>query len=274
MALAISLLTISSVSFLIAAFMHNFAYGLFWSTLLHVVHFMVFGSGYILPFEQVWTNYFWSGLLFALAGWILAVMLKIPAFLNGAYYGQVFDSEFAKKKGVTYTSESGDKWKTFGKFLVTILIIAVAHIVYELNVSGFPKWGGGIVLFVLDIVAWIVFYFLFRSDEKTVLFNSSDPKAEVRTIMFNMIVLQSIYNLTYFIFQAVDCPNWSSNSPNVYAGDECALFYDKQWYFWVSLIVGGFALIWAIAVGMYARGRSPGGDEDVNASYKPLKAQA
>ena len=266
MALAISLLTISTVSFLIATFMHNFAYGLFWSTLLHVVHFMVFGSGYILPFAQVWTDYFWSSLLFALAGWILAVMMKIPALFNGSYYGQVFDTSFAKKKGVIYTPESGDKWKTFGKFLVTVILIAAGHIVYELNISGFPKWAGGIVLVVMDILAWVAFYFLFKSDEKTVLFNSDDPKAEVRTIVFNMIVLQLIYVLTYFIFQAVDCPHWSDNSPNIFAGGECITFYDKQWYFWVSLIVGGFSLIWAIAVGMFARGRSSGDKE-----YRPLK---
>jgi hypothetical protein len=272
MTLAISLLTISTVSFLIATFMHSFAYGFFWSTLLHVVYYMIFGSGFLLPTSQVFVNYFWSAFLFSVAGYVLAIMLNIPALLNGAYYTQVFDKDF-KKSRVQVAVRSGDKLKTFGKFLVTILIIAVGHIVYELNVSGFPKWAGGIILIALIPVAWfLAFYLLFRTEDnkRTALFNSNNPNGEVLSIAFHMTISQAIYALAYIIFQAIDCPNWDEKAPTVTDG-ECGIFIDGQWYFYSSLIAGGVILVYAIVVGIASRGYTTKEEMDSRAEYSPLK---
>jgi len=282
MALAISLLTISTISFLVATFMHNFAYGVTWSLLLHVVHYMVFGSGYILPTSQIFVNYFWSTLVFGVAGWILAMLLRIPAFLNGAYYASVFSDDSAvrqrvkkqnDKDGTTLKEES--EWMIFGKFLIPLLLVGIGHIIYELNVDGFPKWAGGIVLVVLDIIAWIAFYFLFRpaDGEVTLLFNSPDPRAEVATISFNMAAATIIYALTYIIFQSIDCLHFASNAPNVYTDGECSIFYGDQWYFYASLIAGGFVIVWSVVVGFCSGGvGTPYGS--TNQEYKPLRHQA
>ena len=278
MALAISLLTISTISFLVATFMHNFAYGVTWSLLLHVVHYMVFGSGYILPTSQIFVNYFWSTLVFGVAGWILAMLLRIPAFLNGAYYASVFPVDSAVRKRLEddkRTLKDESEWMIFGKFLIPLLLIGIGHIIYELNVDGFPKWAGGIVLVVLDIIAWIAFYFLFRPDDKhfTLLFNSSDPRAEVATISFNMAAATIIYALTYIIFQSIDCLHFASNAPNVYTDGECSIFYGDQWYFYASLIAGGFVIVWSVVVGFCAGGVG-NGYLSTNQEYKGLKHQA
>ena len=269
MAFAISLLTITTVSFLVATFMHNFSAGLFWASLLHIVHFMIFGAGYILPISQVWVNYFFSALVAAVAGWIFAILLRIPALLNGAYYGQVFTEEFATKKGITPAPDSSERWKAFGKFILTLLIVAAGHIIYELNVSGFPKWAGSLFVVVLDIVAWIVFYWLFRDSENqpSILFNSAEPNNEIKTISFNIAAAQLVFALPYLLFQIIDCTSWSENYPLIYTGGECVMFYQDQWYFYVSLISGGAVLVWAAVVGIYARGY------EKRAEYAPMPSE-
>jgi hypothetical protein len=276
MALAISILTISTIAFLISAFTHNFAYGTFFATLLHVVHYMIFGAGYILPTSQIIVNYFWATAVAAIAGWILAMMLKLPALLNGAYYMQVFNEQFAEKKGASRESAM-ERFQTFGKFLLVVVIIAGGHVIYELNVAGFPKWAGGLILLALDIIAWVVFYFLFRpqEDERTVMFNTSEPRQEVSTITFNMIITTAVLMFVpYWIFQWVDCPSWSDNSPNVYLGGECGTFYGDQWYYYVNLISSGAVIIWSIIVGIYARSIDDKGNYErmsTGSPYRPMK---
>jgi hypothetical protein len=280
MVLELSLLTISSAAFYVAFFMHSFGWGFIVASILHVVWFMIHGAGFILPTDQVFVNYFWSALFFAVLGWVLALILKSPALLNGVYYRKVFSTDHHGRK---HKEEDPDlpvegnvkddfsAGKAFGKFLIPFLLLVAGHLVYELNISTFPKWVGGLILSLVIVLAWGLFYVLFmdKNNQRSVMFNSRNPKREVATISFDVGLIMLLYSLAYWIFQVADCPGWSSNSPNVTLGSECDLFYDAQWYFLLSLLFAVGVVIWIFAIWMFVRGTKK--ETDVAYEYKGLK---
>ncbi len=285
MVLAISLLTVSQGAFYVSFFMHNFGWGFLAAFIVHVVYFMIHGAGFILPTDQILVNYFWSTFFFAVLGWALAFILRSPALLNGIYYRKVFSKEHharkhKEKEDPDYpdlpvegkVKENYSASRAFLKFLIPFLIVIAAHIVYELNIDGFPKWLGGLILSLVTLGAWVLFFFLFRDkdNQRSVMFNSRDPNREVATIAFHLIIINVSYSLIYWIFQLADCGDWSGNAPNVtVGGTKCGLFIDDQWYFLISLLTGVGATIYIFVIWMVIRGTRT--HTDVAYEYKGLK---
>jgi len=278
MTLEISLLTYATAAFLISLWTGNFGYGVAITMIAEVAAYQIFGSGYFIPLEELYPFYFWGTFTWAVAGWALFLALHGRPFFSGRYYTRLANS--ADKMSSVY--------KVFGKILLVFGIQLAGHIVYELNVTTFPKWGGAICLGGAFAIAWIVFYFVFRYDwlameqsaqtigqeTESVKVVKNRTSLIVRTYTAAVAIPQAVMFLGYIIFQIVDCPHWSEHASllpdRLLTDGECHWFLTEQWYFGMVMITGGATLLTAIVLNWTLTKKTDRPASVVDARYQPL----
>jgi hypothetical protein len=218
--------------------------------LLLTVGFKDLGWGAILAFSVIviWVAVFdlvavpavnfliiWFGstLAYALVGWILSERLDSVPFLDPRHGKLVVGSK------------SNSPWMIFIMYMFFLLLVGIAHIIFELNVDNFPKPAGGFVSLVLVALIYVAFYFLFKG-QKT-YFGSfegykslSDEQKEtsvkhyIRTLTFWLAIIHLVSALTYTLI------DWLIDDPASY------------WNLYALLIIAGLSILAAlIAFGRY-----------------------
>lgn len=254
MPVPISLATIPVISFLGGLYSGQASRGVVLAMVVHAAWTWFYHRGDDFPsvydFDLL-INWFFSSLLAGLVGSIMTLMFDWHPIMDGAHLRTIYE----RPDGSVSFRSIGT---VLGRLLVVLLIIAGAHVIYELNVSGFPKWAGGLVGSVLIIIAWVAFAFLFRREAK--LFQEAPEKKGYRRFTQSEIMVYVLFGaLTHFIYFTA---YWLS----AFFWPTLAGWLNDQWYFYMSLILfGGIGIIMWIVAYFFVRNRA-----DIMARYKPV----
>jgi len=209
----ISNYTIAILGLLLTVGFKDLGWGAILAFSVIVIWVQIFGLGAMLATDFL-TIWYWSTIAYAFVGYVLVERLDTIPFL---------DPRVGKR---SVGSRSNTPWMIFAKYMFFLLLVGLAHIVFELNVGGFPKPAGGFVSLVLIALVYVAFYFLFKgertyfkafegykalSDEQL----ETSVKDHVRTLTFWLAMIHLVSALTYTLIDwLVDD---ASNKWNLYA---------------------------------------------------------
>ncbi len=215
---ALSLLTLASIGFIASVLFANI-YGVIISFSLHVFivglfHFMGVAL-FSIPFEELLVLYFVGIFLWSIIGCYFSILFNMPQLLNADWVTRSFNLKNQQNK------ISGAMAKTY----IWLIIYIFTFIPYELDLgSSFPEPAGGFVTFIVNIIMWVIFYYIYK-DEHT-LFNLlalGNIKTEdvVLGLTWKLAFIQNIFILIFILFD--------------FLGPD---FIADHWYFYITIIMG------------------------------------
>jgi hypothetical protein len=252
----ISLLSVPTLGYLAAILTGNWAKGLVFGLLIHVIWVEIWNNGASFvpppgvlppgspPLGDLLVFYFWATMLFSIVGAVMFWMFGWHPLLDG------LTMMSRKADGSTDYGRTG---KRIAKVLLVLLIFFGSHVVFELHTEDFPAPWGGIVCTVGCIVGWIVFFLLLRGEYRgrnnpngIFVKNGSDKvHTTATTFMQNelsvFILFASLGHLIYITAY------WAWE----FAFNDIAMFITSLWYFYASLIISGSILIVMALVGYF-----------------------
>lgn len=225
---AISYLTIGVVAYLFAALLKNWEAGVVSALLVHVTWIGFFDFGTLVTPYATFVWYTTIALLWALNGFTFATLWQAPPLLHAGFLQRAFKGLTGQGKDV---KDAGGVARVSAITLIFVVFVGLAHLVYELDVSGFSKPWGGIIMLIALAILYLVFYVAIRGEK--LIFKSGD-NGEALTYVFWLAIPHIVFALVYVILDAV-------------LSD--AVFFGDEWNFYISLIVFGFFLILLFLIG-------------------------
>lgn len=199
-------------------------------------------------------NWFFTSLLAGIVGSMMTLMFNWHPIMDGAHLSVIY----RKDNKISFRKIG----RILGELILVFLLFAGGHIVYELNVAGLPKWGGGIVGSALIAIGWIVFAALFRRE--TDLFRAPPPgSVGYHRFTRSEVMVYALFGaLTHFLyFTAYWIAAWFWPTLSGWLND--------QWYFYMSLILfGGIGIIMWIVAYFLIRNR-----EDLIEKYQKVPSE-
>lgn len=257
MPVPISLATIPVVAFLGGLYSGQASRGVVLAMVIHASWAWFYHRGDDFPsvydFDLL-IYWFFSSLLAGIVGSMMTLMFNWHPIMDGAHLSVIY-----RKDGKISFRKIG---RVLGKLILVLLIFAGAHIIYELNVSGFPKWAGGIVGSILIVGGWVAFALLFRRESLLFMNPPSDSRGYHRFTRSEVMVYALYGALTHFLyFTAYWLADWFWPTLSGWLND--------GWYFYMSLILfGGIGIIMWIVAFFLIRSRS-----DLIEKYKQVPAE-
>lgn len=235
----ISLATIPVIAFLGGLYSGQASRGVVLAMVVHTIWVWFYHRGDdfnpVYDFDLL-LNWFYTSLLAGIVGSMMTLMFDWHPIMDGAHLSMIYRNKDGSRASFRKIG------RVLGKLILVFLIFSGAHVIYELNVSGFPKWAGGIVGSVLIVIGWVAFAFLFRSE--TDIFDAApDGSSGYRRFTRSEVLTYALFGaLTHFIYFTA---YWLS----AWFWPTLAGWLNDQWYFYMSLILfGGIGIImWFVA---------------------------
>lgn len=214
----ISYLTVTSIAYLIAALSRRPSLGFLIASFINLIWIGWFGfTGEVTPYDLVvWypltiflasiVGYAWSYL------WVAPKLLSL-SWLNARY-------------------TEGGAWRIALLTIVYFLLLGLGHVIYELDVSGFPEPWGGVVLWIAIILFSLVFWLVIRREKK--IFTSTDPSAQAFSFIFWLVIGYLVFAVVYVLVEWIASDNF---------------FFVNQWNAWLTFILWGAIGIILIIMG-------------------------
>jgi NADH:ubiquinone oxidoreductase subunit 3 (subunit A) len=251
----ISLLTVPVLGYLAAILTGNWAKGLTFGMLIHVVWVEIWnnGAGFVAPpgvlppgsppIGDLLVYYFWATLLMSIVGAVEFWIFNWHPLLDG------FTMVSMTGKGATDYTRTGAR---IAKILLVLLIFFGSHVIFELHTEDFPAPWGGVVCTVGVALGWVVFFLLLRSeykskDGKEGLFEKGSPNVHTTAMTFMnnelsvFILFASLGHIIYITAYWI----WEFTQGTIQN------FITSLWYFYASLIIAGAILIIMLLVGYF-----------------------
>ena len=152
----ISLATLPKMSALLSLLGGHFGFGFFFTSLVVLAYLQWLGTG-IYPVVEAARNWGWALALASIAGYIFGLLAGFHALLD-------LNRTFSPYKKMT-PEQSRKRNMLMGKAVLIVIIHAAVHVPLELQLAGWPVWGGGLVTSGGIILAWIATYFLLRNEQ-------------------------------------------------------------------------------------------------------------
>lgn len=258
----ISLATIPVIAFIGGLYSGQASRGVTLALIVHTIWVWFYHRG--ADFDPLYAydlllNWFYASLLAGLVGSIMTLAFDWMPIMDGASLSELFRS---KDGGRASFRKIGI---ILGKLILVFLIFSGAHVIYELNVAGFPKWAGGIVASGLIVLGWIAFALLFRSE--TDIFDAAPLGSTgyhrfTRSEVITYTLFAALTHFIYFTAYWISAWFWPNTVGFLWLAD--------QWYFYMSLILmGGIGVIMVIVALVFLRNR-----EDLINKYKKVPETA
>jgi len=218
---ALSFLTLNALAWFTGFFSSNYGRPTVWIFGLHTLWCMIFGNALTntigaaprdITFSVGWGLYFLNILIWAWAGANLRMVMRGTKFLDPTELRDLKESKGRYNVAVLVA------------FLIYFLLYAASFILFELRSIGAEPLGGLLALAAAVLFTMLFYWVVRRSNyypEPRILLN------ELGYFLLGLVV----YGVTYVICDAL------------YVYGKFDAWYTQNWNAWLSVIIGGVALI-------------------------------
>lgn len=249
----ISLATLPKMSALLSLLGGHFGFGFFFTSLVVFAFLQWLGTG-IYPEVEAARNWGWALALASIAGYIFGLLAGFHALLD-------LNRTFNPYKKST-PEQTRKRNVLMGKGVLIVVLHAIVHIPLELQLAGWPVWGGGLVTSGGIILVWIATYYLLRNEQigrggsDTFMEAGTTKKTEgtgfsgkvkkwvswgneLRSFVFWTAIFDFVYVTIYWIAWAIQTKLDADNGTDKWLAG--------QYYFYLSIgPMGGLMIFFAI----------------------------
>jgi len=175
--------------------------------------------------------------LWNIAGIVIANALNFNRMLtfSSIKTAERIEKLLKRKKGIPVSEEEGKSESQMFRSFMWLIFYLISFTPNELIIDDLPKPAGGFITLVLNIVMWIIFYFLFKDTLLSYKIKSEGVVKDstiVRNVSLWLGGINAVYIIFYICFEAWYDP-----------------FYTDKVYFWISLFFVFATMIIGFIVG-------------------------
>jgi hypothetical protein len=204
----ISYLTVTSVAYLVSALSRRPSLGFLIASFINLIWIGWFDfTAEVSPYALVvW--YPLTTFLAALVGYVWSYLWYAPKMLSLGWLNSRYPG--------------GGAWRMALITILYFLLLGLGHVIYELNVSGFPEPWGGVVLWIAIILFSLGYWLVIRRE--TQIFPSSDSSAQAFAFVFWLVIGYFVFAVAYVLVEFIASDNF---------------FFVNQWNAWLTFILWG-----------------------------------